>query len=204
MWHGGSAIPAKCRLNSTDHIGKVEDDISKKAVTIIGEAIECGGGVTLNPNDFEDLTTPLLRKKLGDAYQFCCQAMLETIIELPEVKALDGKITYVFARGAAHWQKFDKRLHRIEHSEELKKRFRYNTHFFHDMAQTPPLQSADIPANLMFRTYRDHGSFDEGTHHPVLAALAGTKPYAHFLQAIDRAELIKHLRNSIPESLQRD
>jgi hypothetical protein len=190
---GGAAY-----FHSKDYIGKVADSISDRAIEIIGRAIECGGGVTMNPQDFEDLTTPPVRKKFGDAYQFCCQAMLETLIELPEVSEMKGRITYVFERGAAHWKKFDTRMHRIEHQAELKEKFRYNGHFFYDKAQAPPLQSSDVLANLMFRTYRDKGNLNEESLHPVLASLAGLKPYSHFLQAFDRAEIIRTLRNTIP------
>jgi Protein of unknown function (DUF3800) len=181
-------------FHSKEHVGPAEDAISKRAVAIIGDAIECGGGVTINPLDFADLTTPKVRKAFGNVYEFCCDAMLETMIDLPQVRAMKGKITYVFARGAPHWKKFDNRLHKIEHNDELK--FRYNTHFFHSMTDAPPLQSADILANLMYRTYRDAGNFNEGSRHPVLAALVKSKPRSHFLQDFDREEIERIVWNS--------
>ena len=152
----------------------------------------------MNPQDFDDLTTPPVQKAFGDAYQFCCQAMLETLIDLPEVRALSGRITYVFERGAAHWKKFDKRMHRIEHNAESKARFRYNAHHFCEKKKAPPLQAADVLANLMYRTYRDKGNFNEESLHPVLGSLAGVKPGSHFLQRFDRADIIETLRNTVP------
>jgi hypothetical protein len=58
------------------------------------------------------------------------------------------------------------------------------------------LQSADVLANLMYRTYRDTGTFERGSLHPVLAALMKRKNKAHFLQDIDREEIERIVWNS--------
>ena len=60
-------------FHAKDWISNVDDKIFRRVVSLIQKAIVCGLAVTLKIEDFDDLTTPILRKELGDAYDLCCQ-----------------------------------------------------------------------------------------------------------------------------------
>lgn len=187
--------PGEAYFHSKDHIKDDLDPVSRRAVKIIRRNILYGFAVQVDEKAFMCRTTPLIRKKHGQSYDFCCQLILESLVLIPEVRALKGNIFYVFEQGAPHWEKADKRMHKIQLNPELKARYRYADHSFKTKTEASPLQSADILANLTFRTFRDQiETRNENYFHPVLISLIEGE--RHFLQPMDDAEIKKIIDQS--------
>jgi hypothetical protein len=182
-------------FHAKDRIKENEDRTSRKAVAIIHKSIVVGLAVTLKESDFDDLVTPVVRSELGDAYDFCCQVLYESMVMTPEVHGLKGKILYVFEQGAPRWKKARARMEKIQCLPVLKEMYRYKNHVFMTKAEAPPLQAADLFANLLFKTYRDHGNFEPESLHPALLSLFDS---SHRHQEMDRTELKKTIYNSLP------
>lgn len=183
-------------FHAKDRIRKDEDRVSRKAVSIIHKSIVCGLAITMKESDFDDLITPGLKNQHGSAYDFCCQAVYDSILNTPEVRELSGEILYVFEQGADGWEKADKRMHNIQNIPSLKRRYRYRNHVFMSKTEAPPLQAADLLAYLVFRTCLDAGAFEEDSLHPVLDALSER---AHRRQHFDREEIKKVFFNSLTD-----
>ena len=183
-------------FHSKDRIKDSEDRTSRKAVSIIHKSIVVGLAVTMKESDFDDLITPAVRSDLGDAYDFCCQSVYESMVMTPEVQGLEGRILYVFEQGAPRWRKARTRMEKIQSMPALKETYRYQNHVFMTKVQAPPLQAADLFANLLFRTYRDRGNFELDSLHPVLLSLFDS---SHRHQQFDRTELKKTIYNSLPD-----
>jgi len=106
----------------------------------------CGISVMFSQSEFERLAPPLWRFEYSSMYSAACQMALRTTSFWMDEHKTFLPITYAFESGHRFWDEADEILRGIGQYPELKKDYRYRTHFALEKKESYGLQAADMLA----------------------------------------------------------
>jgi hypothetical protein len=143
-------------LYARDHEYKgwsVDDraNVLSMAVAAAREHKFCGVSVLLSQADFERLAPPLWRFQYGSIYATVCQMVLQTTAFWMNQHKVHLPIAYAFESGHRFWDEADGVMRGIGKYPDLKRKFRYRTHFAMDKENSYGLQAADMLAWIFAR-----------------------------------------------------
>lgn len=111
----------------------------------------CGVSVLFSQSEFERLAPPLWRFEYSSMYSAACQMVLRaTAIWMDNHKCF-LPVAYAFESGHRFWDEADEILRGIGRYPELKRDYRYRTHFPLDKKDSYGLQAADMLAWIYAR-----------------------------------------------------
>jgi hypothetical protein len=146
------------------------------AVDAVKANMLCGISVLFRQTDFERYAPPLWRFNQGSMYSTSCQMVLNaTRLWMDDNKSF-LPIAYAFESGHRFWNEADDVMAGIGKNPELKKLFRYRTHFALDKEESFGLQAADLLSWVMTR-------FEAGV--PNNHSMRAFKPIFHHLVSGD-------------------
>ena len=111
----------------------------------------CGVSVMFSQSDFERLAPPLWRFQYSSMYSAACQMALRATAVWMEDHRVFLPIAYAFESGHRFWEEADGILKGIGQYPELKREYRYRTHFPLDKEVSYGLQAADMLAWIFSR-----------------------------------------------------
>lgn len=126
-------------------------DYLKLAVNAAREHKFCGVSVLFSQSDFERIAPPLWKFQYSSMYSAACQMVLRTTAHWMEHHKTFLPIAYAFESGHRFWDEADGILRGIGQYPELKRDYRYRTHFPLDKKDSYGLQAADMLAWIFGR-----------------------------------------------------
>lgn len=121
-------------------------EVLKLAVDAVREHMFCGVSVMFSQSDFERLAPPLYRFEFGSMYATACQMVLAATANWMDEYRCFLPIAYAFESGHRFWDEADGIMKGIGQISDLKKKYRYRTHFSLDKTEAYGLQAADMVA----------------------------------------------------------
>jgi hypothetical protein len=126
-------------------------DYLMRAVAAAREHKFCGVSVMFSQAEFERLAPPLFRFEYSSMYSAACQMALRATAFWMNSHKCYLPIAYAFESGHRFWDEADGILKGIGQYPELKRDYRYRTHFPLDKEDSYGLQAADMLAWIFTR-----------------------------------------------------
>jgi hypothetical protein len=111
----------------------------------------CGVSVLFSQSDFERLAPPLFKFQYSSIYSCACQMALRTTAFWMDNHRCFLPIAYAFESGHRFWDEADGILRGLSQYPEMKRDYRYRTHFSMDKEDSYGLQAADMLAWIFAR-----------------------------------------------------
>jgi hypothetical protein len=165
---------------------------------IILDHMQFGVGVSINPREYDELTTDRFRSQKGSAYTFCTQACVSQVVEWLDRHRQEGVVQYVFDRGHRNESQAAIEIGKLNHPL-LRHEYKFDSVVFGSDKQPgmEPLQAADI---LAYETNQQRRNVSAGR--PMRMHLKKLLTQYHESLHIDRQHIsgvVEELRTMMEE-----